>query len=282
MSEKLLLVPRSDIVSIADAIRTANDIENQLIFPDDFISQISSNQSLNFNIVGGIDTPNNPKENTIWVNTSIVFNNWCVSLDEPSNLNNGDIWIHTSSKQGVSINMLSKNAIMCNIVKASQYIDGQWINVPIWVYHNGSWDTLQTFLILEGDTCNEVTGGWEAVGQQKNSSQYNTGIPTVTITNDGISISQNNTTGGVYRTKQQIDISKFSHIVFEGEVGGASTNTRLYLWPYIGSYQETTTAKYYTLTNGENIIPLEISEPCFIGFGFYGQDTITCTSLYLK
>ena len=163
MSEKLLLVPHSDIVSIADAIRAANDIENQLIFPDDFISQISSNQSLNFNIVGGIDTPNSPKENTIWVNTSIVFNDWCVSLDEPSNLNDGDIWIHTSSKHGVSINMLSKNAIMCNIAKASQYIDNQWVNVSMQVYHDGFWDTLQTYLILEGDTCDEVTGGWEAV-----------------------------------------------------------------------------------------------------------------------
>lgn len=282
MSEKLLLVPRSDIISIADSIRMVNNTEEQLIFPEDFISQILANQSLNFNIIGGMDIPNNPKENTIWIKTSVIFNNWCISLNEPNNLSNGDIWIHTSSKYGVSINMLSKNAIMCNIAKASQYIDNQWVDVSMQVYHDGFWDTLQTYLILEGDTCDEITGGWEAVGQQKNSSQYNTGIPTVTISNNGISISQNNTTGGVYRTKQKIDISRFSHIVFEGEVGGASTNTRLYLWPYIGSYQETSTAKYYTLTNGENIIPLEISEPCFIGFGFYGRDTITCTSLYLK
>ena len=131
MSEKLLLVPHSDIVSIADSIRMANNTEEQLVFPEDFISQILANQSLNFNIIGGMDVPNNPKENTIWIKTSSIFNNWCVSLNEPNNLSNGDIWIHTSSKYGVSINMLSKNAIMCNIAKASQYIDNQWVNVSM-------------------------------------------------------------------------------------------------------------------------------------------------------
>lgn len=40
--------------------------------------------SLNFKVVGGTSAPSNPKENTIWVNTSNKITAWAFSADEPN------------------------------------------------------------------------------------------------------------------------------------------------------------------------------------------------------
>ena len=282
MSEELLLVPLDDIVQIADAIRTVNEINDQLILPNDFVSKILSSQSLNFNIVGGIDEPTNPKENTIWIHTDIDIPNWSIAAFEPSSPNEGDVWIHTLINGGAQINAVYKNALIFNIAKASQYIESQWTDIPMWVYSQNNWNTMQKYMILGGDTCDSVTGGWESVSQRVSSVGTAVNAPVITINPDNIYINQNQAAGGVYRTKNSIDLSGFSSIVFEGDVGGTTDNTRLYLWPSIGTYQQTSTCKYYTLTDGENVIPLELSGSCFVGFGFYGTDTITCRSLYLK
>lgn len=46
-----------------------------------------SKQYLNFDVVGGVSAPTNPKENTIWVNTSTPITSWSIDGRAPNNTN---------------------------------------------------------------------------------------------------------------------------------------------------------------------------------------------------
>ena len=48
-----------------------------------FIIRKGGGTSLNFTVLGGTTRPTNPKENTIWVNTTVEFESWIFSADQP-------------------------------------------------------------------------------------------------------------------------------------------------------------------------------------------------------
>ena len=284
MTNELLFVNSQDLIDIANEIRTQTKTEEKLVFPDDFISAVQkiSTSSFNLNVCYESEQPTDPANNTIWLNPVRDVTSWVISANEPTSPNEGDIWIHTMVAGGVEINILSDNALIIQITKASQYVDNAWNDIDMHIYQNGEWNDMITYLIIGNDTCDPITGGWESVSQQISSVGTAVNAPTITIYDDRIHINQKQSAGGVYRTKQPIDLTGFSSIVFDGEVGGVTPNTRLYIWPRIGTYQQTTDGKYYTLVSGENVISLEVGGSCYIGFGFYGTDTVTCRSLYLK
>ena len=45
-------------------------------------------QFLNFDVVGSIAQPTNPKENTIWVNTGTKVHHWSLNGKEPARVSN--------------------------------------------------------------------------------------------------------------------------------------------------------------------------------------------------
>ena len=77
------VIEKSDIVDVANTIREKADITDQLMWPEGFKNAIRELSSLNFEIVGGTETPSNPKENTIWLNTDTEITEYIFSVKNP-------------------------------------------------------------------------------------------------------------------------------------------------------------------------------------------------------
>ena len=77
----------------------------------DAILTIPAGAGLNFEVVGGTSAPENPKENTIWINTATPVTNRAISPDDPymeavelignASITNGQYYIYSPSGTGV-------------------------------------------------------------------------------------------------------------------------------------------------------------------------------------
>lgn len=93
---------------------------------------------LNFQIIGGTTAPNNPKENTIWVNTSTEITDWVFSATQPTAAS-GRVWISTGTSSSVEFNALKKNMLNVYPISVKQYISGKWTNKTAKTYLSSTW-----------------------------------------------------------------------------------------------------------------------------------------------
>ena len=106
--------------------------------------------SLNFEVVGN-PQPENPKDNTIWVNTDIPITGWAFSNDEPNEPVEGIIWFQTSSSSAVAFDALEKdNELQVYPTAAKQYVSGSWKDVDYLVYQNGVGNSFRKYLFKDG------------------------------------------------------------------------------------------------------------------------------------
>ena len=117
---------------------------------------------LNFQVIGGTTAPNNPKENTIWVNTSTKITGWVFSATQPTRAT-GMVWISVGASSPVAFNALKKNNITVYPLSAKQYVSGAWLDKTAKTYQNGAWvDWMpEGALFYHGDQIVDVTGGWQ-------------------------------------------------------------------------------------------------------------------------
>jgi len=111
---------------------------------DAFITRRGSGgAALNFEVVGGTVQPENPKENTIWVNTDREITGWSFSAEEPAEPAEGMVWIKTATSSFAGFNALKKNSISILPIYAAQYTGQAWENVPAVIYQNMEWTELK-------------------------------------------------------------------------------------------------------------------------------------------
>jgi len=113
---------------------------------------------LNFKIVGN-PQPEDPKENTIWLNTDVKTGRWFFGTSEPENPSEGMAWITTGISGFAEFNALKKNGITVCPMSAKQYIDGAWVDVTAQIYQGGEWVSWVVYYYKPGDTCDAITGG---------------------------------------------------------------------------------------------------------------------------
>lgn len=158
------LVNSADLTSVANAIRTKGETSAQLVFPSGFVSaieNIKSGADLNFEVIGGTSKPSNPKENTIWVNTSTAITSWAFSADEPTAPVSGMVWIYITKDGTIGFNALSENQILLKVAHVRQYSGNKWLPMEGEVYQSGEWAGLwEGQLFDSGDVYEEITGGW--------------------------------------------------------------------------------------------------------------------------
>lgn len=121
--------------------------------------------ALNFRVLGGTTQPQNPRENDIWVNTTVFIQRYSFNATQPATINGiapieGDIWIQVLSASAYEFNAIKKNEINVYPVRALQYISGQWVSKEAEIYQNGEWNVLATFVYKSGNQYEELTGGW--------------------------------------------------------------------------------------------------------------------------
>lgn len=111
---------------------------------------------LNFKVVGGTTQPENPKENTIWINTSTEITSWVFDSNEPTNPVTGMVWITNGTLSNVEINCIKDNAVMVYPLSTKQYIDA-WSDVPALIYMDGKWSEFGKFFY---HPTNQYIGQW--------------------------------------------------------------------------------------------------------------------------
>lgn len=234
---------------------------------------------VNFKVVGGTTEPASPKENTIWVNTSVTIPSWAFSATEPESPVAGMVWISTGISSVVEFNALKKNAIQVYPISAKQYVDGQWVNVEAKIYQNGEWiqwSTLVTYLYNNGDSCTENGGEWVAEGVALESGT-NKVVPTLTEGDSTLTMSIKSSGGGIVRKNEKIDLTGFDTLSVTGDfsVGSSSAWLVIVVWTSIGTYSYQNRAASNGIgTSGNNATyTIDVSElegEYYIGFSIYG------------
>ena len=105
--------------------------------------------SLNFKVVGN-PQPENPKENTIWLDTDVKVTGWNFSKTEPENPSDGMVWIPIGTSSLIGFNALKKNCIMVYPKSAKQYVDGAWADVTAKIWQNEEWANWAQYIFQSG------------------------------------------------------------------------------------------------------------------------------------
>ena len=167
----------------------------------------SGGASLNFKVVGGLTQPADPKENTIWVNTSQKITSWIFAAEAPAEPEEGIVWVTTGASNQVAFNALKKNTVMIYPISAKQYVSGEWQNKTAKTRKNGVWVDWITWIYKDG-AFDSSFGRTE----KKTPSTAN-----ITYNGNNISLS---TVGGkvseVYIVVGLMDLTAISKLILEG------------------------------------------------------------------
>lgn len=116
--------------------------------------------ALNFKVLGGTTEPENPTENTIWVNTDQKITGWAFAADEPSDPVDGMVWFGIGTPSIAEFNALKKNSIQVYPTSGKQYSEGSWKTVDVYVCKSNKWVGTETYLYHNGNENTLLTGGW--------------------------------------------------------------------------------------------------------------------------
>lgn len=104
---------------------------------------------LNFKVVGGTTEPENPSENTIWVNTDIPISSYYFSSTEPV-VSAGMVWFRIGTSSITKFNALTNNELVIHPSTATQRIDDEWIYVETKIYQNSTWIDFWLGQLIDG------------------------------------------------------------------------------------------------------------------------------------
>lgn len=150
------------------------------------------------------------------------------------------------------------------------------------------------YLYINGNECVHLTGGWVSEAKGINSGGPSGLAPTVARGNTLEISLTGNVVGGIVRTNNKIDLTKYSSIKFNGEMVNPTDNYQGWLqicvWSNIGTYyMDNIVANYivsrYTTINSAAIDISSLSGSFYVGFGLFsaGQTmSISVDSLLLE
>lgn len=118
---------------------------------------------LNVQVIAASAQPQSPKENTVWVNTSVPMTRWRYNLYEPGSPVQGDVWLYENKTLCAHpINALRRNEWTMYPSGCKQYIGGAWTEKECRVYVGQAWMKLTDYLLYNGEINAEQTGGFTA------------------------------------------------------------------------------------------------------------------------
>ena len=184
----------------------------------------SGGAALNFKVVGN-PQPENPSENTIWLNTDVEITGWEITPAAPETALEGMVWIGVGTSGDIAFNALKKNAIQIFPLSAKQYVSGEWVNVKAQIYQGGEWTELWNGVLFENaDQYEDITGGWV-----KGYSYGNAGT-TATIDDTGIKLSTVSGSQIIVETAKKVNLSGYSTLHANATVTSRTSSSANYLW----------------------------------------------------
>lgn len=168
-----------------------------------------------------------PKKDTIGIITTTEITSWIFSAEKPSSPASGMVWIATASSGSVKMNALKKNGIYFCPLYAMQYVGNAWVDVDAYGFQNDTWMSFGEYLFNYGKQSYE----WVPVAQPSYIEYNNQGVtPILTTNSDGsVTIAMNDggaatnkaeLGGGIYRTRDTIDLSSIKTLVVDTETSG--------------------------------------------------------------
>lgn len=252
---------------------------------DNLVSSINSipkGMQLNFDVIAyaTLDAlmAAAPAANTIGVVTSTPVTGWIFSKEQPTNMSDGMVWFPVKTNSYISFEALQgDNSIMLYPLFAKQYINVQFVEVPIYSYTNGQWDVWwDGELYSPGKKYEKVTGGWVNIAMPRQGSATSTAMPTMQESDSGMQIKCDY--GGIVRTENKIDLTNYSRLCFTGDLRTSGSRTdwmRLCVWSDMGTYWIDNIEAQLSSSNAEygtQYLPLGgIDGEYYIGFAMYAS-----------
>jgi hypothetical protein len=177
---------------------------------------------LNVTLIASTTQPNNPAENTIWINSNVAINGWAFASAAPTGAQDGAVWIQTTTDSTVAFNAAKKGVLMVYPLMCKQYLSGAWTEVTAKSYINSAWRDWLVYLYSPGNPHTELTGGWEGKAHRRVDTVDGYGVTSYapTITQGAESMTVTLTAPNYYnysgsaRTVNKIDLTDFDQIVF--------------------------------------------------------------------
>lgn len=215
-----------------------------------------------FAVATGNSEPANPKENMIWVKSDKAGKKYVFSVDEPAEPFEGLIWFG-ASEDGI-------------ITQANVYADGTWNLVDAYMYLSGAWVHIASaivYLYNKGDTCDAVSGGWEAAVWYGNK-EFPGSVPGLTEGAGSLSVGYTGKSG-LLDTRASVSLDKISKVCAVISDNG-SANSALAVSTNAGGYAFPGNVKASkSLFNGTVELDVSaLSGNYFVGFKVEGNFTV--------
>ena len=164
---------------------------------------------LNFIVVPN-PKPENPSENTIWVDTDQVTG-WYFGSARPEAAQEGALWFPAAVAGAGEFNALKKNTLTVCPLAAHQMTGGAWVRKTAQIY-KGGWVDFDRYLYQQGDLCHRLTGGY--VRHLITGTNYeNPQPPAVAFLDDRIQITTTGSAQALVRTRDRIDLAHTSRLI---------------------------------------------------------------------
>lgn len=221
-------------------------------------TNVTDGAGLNFKVVGN-PQPENPKANTIWVDTDVEITGWDFSAEEPANPFEGMVWFSTGAASPVAFNALKKNSVMVYPLSAKQYSGGAFVSKSAEIYQSGAWIDFITYLYNKGDLCTDLTGGWNTRGWRFQSGNgENVSTPVASYADTSVKITSTEQASyretGIWETKNDIDLTGIDTISFHVlavTCNEANAIIRLGAFNRNGSYAGSSFTAYTDITSSK-------------------------------
>lgn len=200
------------------------------------INTIPDGAELNFKVVGGTTRPSDPKENTIWVNTSTNITGWIFSATELINTPPGVVWFAVGSSSDMEFNALKENTLCVYPQKIYQRIADEWEQRGGEIYQSGGWKEFITleYVIYKGELkesfqIETTTATYEHIGECLvfKSTKASSGNGSIKISNAGQDIDLSNYSTLYYDIEATSPRSGTSDFIRIGVSGGSSITKNL-------------------------------------------------------
>lgn len=236
--------------------------------------------NLNFKVVASPFQPQNPSENTLWVNTDVPAPGWIIASEQPAAAEPGAVWIRNSGKSPVSFNALKKNGITVSPTAVKQFAGGAWVSRTARIFQGGLWKELDTYLIRDGFTGYTL----KAVGLPVMAGYMAMASQTITQNVDSITITGKDGYGIAY-IEEPVDLTPYSRLVIRGEFSTASTDVPVFhlnAWTAIGATIQANRAAYILLNKtGETVLDVSaLNGPHIVGISMAGARQQVIYDLY--
>lgn len=201
-------------------------------------TNVTGGAGLNFKVMGN-PQPENPKANTIWVDTDVEITGWDFSAVEPANPVEGIMWFPVGTASTVAFNALKKNSVMVYPLSAKQYVGGAWVDKTAKSYLNGAWVDWFVWngqLYQSGNEFTNETGGWYAAD---GGSLEESTIASIARNEDSMVLT---VTGGrksaMLASRKPIDLTDFDLVTFEGLLHPGTGTTDKAAYGYLYAYKD--------------------------------------------